>query len=165
LTKLQTTEVLDRLARHPEYQDRFGLIYRLAKWLSQKLSDEIKDAAIEALIRGISSLDMHSWDTTGGKYYDPSRFFLFSLMYWLLTNHYTDASARVFWRGLKFMNTQRIERTNRVEPQIQSEALQAFEKLEPIITRVPSSILRQAIASGKNIDDPIVRGLVRLFVV
>jgi len=165
LTKSQVSQVLEQYGRHPEYIDRFGLTSRLSIWLSQELSDEVKKAVVQALKRGISLLDTQAWDTPRGVKYDPCRFLLFSLAYWLLTNTVTDESVRVFWRGLKFMHIQPIERHDRLEPNVQPHALQVFEKLEPIILRVPKSTFNQAVISGNDFDDPIVRGLAKLFAV
>ena len=165
LTKLQVAEVLDQFARHPEYTDRYGLTIRLSRWLSQELNDEVKKAAVQALKRGISLLDNQPWDNQEGLKYDPCRFLLFSLAYWLLTNTLTDESVRVFWRGLKFMHIQPIEKHDRLDSHIQPHALQVFEKLEPIILRVPKSTFNQALISGNDFDDPIVRGLTKLFAV
>ncbi|OEU66083.1 MAG: hypothetical protein BBJ57_04430 [Desulfobacterales bacterium PC51MH44] len=165
LTKSQVSQVLEQYGRHPEYIDRFGLTSRLSIWLSQELSAEVKKAVVQALKRGISLLDSQPWDTPRGAKYDPCRFLLFSLAYWLLTNTVTDESVRVFWRGLKFMHIQPIERHDRLEPHTQPHALQVFEKLEPIILHIPKSTFNQALISGNDFDDPIVRGLTKLFAV
>lgn len=165
LTKSQVSQVLEQYGRHPEYMDHYGLTSRLSSWLSQELSDEVKKAVIQALKRGISVLDSQSWDTPRGVKYDPCRFLLCSLAYWVFTNNLTDESVRVFWRGLKFMHIQPIESHDRFDPQIQPEALQELEKLEPIMLRVPSWILNQALKLGKDINDPVVRGLTKLFAV
>ena len=165
LTKSQVSQVLEQYGRHPEYIDHFGLTSKLSSWLSQELSDEVLKAVIQALKRGISLLDTQPWDTQKGVKYDPCRFLLFSLAYWLLTDTVTDESVRVFWRGLKFMHIQPIERHDRHEPNIQPHALQVFEKLEPIILRVPKSTFNQALISGNDFEDPIVRGLAKLFAV
>lgn len=165
LAESQVSQVLEQYGRHPEYIDRFGLTSRLSIWLSQELSDKVQKAVVQSLKRGISLLDSQPWDTPRGAKYDPCRFLLFSLAYWLLTNTVTDESVRVFWRGLKFMHIQPIERHDRLEPHTQPHALQVFEKLEPIILRIPKSTFNQALISGNDFDDPIVRGLAKLFAV
>ena len=165
LAKSQVSQVLEQYGRHPEYMDHYGLTSRLASWLSQELSDEVKKAVVQALKRGISLLDSQPWDNQEGLKFDPCRFLLFSLAYWLLTNTLTDESVRVFWRGLKFMHIQPIEKHDRLDPHIQPHALQVFEKLEPIILRVPKSTFNQVLISGNDFDDPIVRGLTKLFAV
>lgn len=165
LTKPQVAQVLDQYANNPDYLDHYGLSRRLAEWISQGLDDEIKDSILHAVKRGISTLNMQPWDDFGSRHFDPCKFLLLPLIYWFFTNNLTEESVRVFWRGLKLMITQPIEKPHRIELEIQPSTLQVLEKLEPILSLVPKAILNQALIAGDSINDPVVKSLTRLFVV
>lgn len=135
-----------------------GLGDELVKWISSDLiSDDEALSLAEEVKRGMEVLDNHSWerDELG----DTFRFIFFSLAYWRLVGQGDDLSMRIFLRGMKFMFTRRSNGMEVDNPN------QLMQRVEPLLSKVPRSILHEAIKLGGHLDDPVVRGFCRLFLI
>jgi hypothetical protein len=122
---------------------------------------------IEEIQRGLASLNEQPWDFTDGFGKNPFVFLFFSLAYWTLTGTATELSIRVFLRGLKFMFVRPMVEENpengENRAEVQLEPVAVMTRIEPLLSKVPKSLITQALAIGANSDDPSLRALCRLF--
>jgi hypothetical protein len=166
LTGPQIIQVFDYYAKHPEYHD-YGLDYQLVKWLSTDLDQQTEAAIIEAVERGLETLDSKPWDFSDGMPMNAFKFLLLPLTYWKLTGKTTELSIRVFLRGIKFTFAKRIEEqeTQRLEGQRSEGAVEVMAKIEPLLSKVSKSHLDKAITFGQTVDDLAIRSICRLFTI
>lgn len=133
----------------------FGLGDELVKWMSgEQVSEEALSLA-ENLKHGLEVLDTHPWDKDVPL--DTFRFIFFPMAYWRIAGKGDDLSMRVFLRGVKFMFTRYSDRERVDGPH------EIVRRVEPLLAKVPRSILNEAIKLGGQLDDPVVRGFCRLF--
>lgn len=153
LKEEQIKLVLDQYARHPEYRD-FGLGDRLSKWFAGEFDESTRSILIVELERGLDMLDTRSWDREMNKEF---RFLLFPVAYWRFTENLTEKSIRVFLRGIKFTFQLRNDPHGRGGPGA------IMTKLEPLLSKVSKSLLKEVLAFGQTFDDPEVRSICRIF--
>jgi hypothetical protein len=153
LTEEQIILVLNKYAKHPEYQD-FGLGDRLTKWFAGDFDESSRVILIDELERGLEMLDTKPWDRGMNNEF---RFLLFPVAYWRLTEKITEKSIHVFLRGIKFTFQLRNDPHGREGP------VAIMARIEPLLSKVSKSILREVLAFGQTIDDPAVRSLCKIF--
>jgi predicted MPP superfamily phosphohydrolase len=134
-----------------------GLGNELVKWISSDLMSDEALSLAEEVKRGIDVLDNHSWDKD--ELGDTFRFIFFPLAYWRLSSKSDDLSTRVFLRGVKFMFSRRSDNDRVDKPD------EIIQRVGPLLSKVPKSILNETIKIGGQLDDPVVRGFCRLFLI
>jgi hypothetical protein len=152
---LQIPLVFDHYTRHLACDD-YGLGNQLVKWLSTDLDQSISTVLLEAIERGLTTLDGQPWESREGIRKDAFPLLLLPLAYWKITEKVTELSIRVFLRGIKFAFTQPSEENKRTGPIV------IMANLEPILSKVPKSLLDKVLALGRTMEDPAIRSLCRL---
>jgi hypothetical protein len=135
----------------------YGLGDELVRWITSEIAPDEALNLAEEIKYGLEVLDNHSWDKD--EVGDTFRFIFFPFAYWRLIAKGDALSTRVFLRGVKFMFSRVSDHVRADKPN------EIMQRVEPLLSKVPRSILHEAIKLGEEFDDPVVRGFCRLFLI
>ncbi len=157
LLKEQVRTVFLEYVTYPTFlhETLFG---QLTQWLAGEMDEMMRSNVLSAANEAPVVLNEASWDAPRGDHPNVWACLLFPPVQWALSGNTSAPSEAVFLRGLKFA----FDQPSRPQQAAVIRVARLLSYLEPILEKVPYSILGGTIRAGLDAPEPAVRAVCRL---
>lgn len=146
-----------------EYAERDSLLHpllfiRICDWLSGRMNDISEAAVARAAENAVMILDEAPWQPTEHELNNTWANLLFPMIIWAYTEESSPPSEAVFFRGIRSIFDYLPDSSISFRPALSD----ILPKLEPMLSRVPPTILGNVVVNGVESLEPSVSAFCRL---